>query len=299
MMFDRPNSTLEELYLENYEIVPVEPLHAVKGHITNLYEEIPYHLDRKEKTLFEEAIKTSFAGKEAKRGCDYRKSLIDCTAFLRYKIDPEYHELLQQLCEIQEICYGNELQRTVASIYRFLNLTFVHAVSVHKLLGKPRSLTSRKLFGQYFHSLCIHAPELYRITSLTSINAEDEERSFTFFKGTATSSNHHPENVIRNAFIRLQVREDYLDQTTYNGNVMHKVTTSKNKNLVMGVRKDTELEYEFISNHPRLYQSHLERISDYLLLDDSWEKKQSGVVFKDVSKIYENTQKAHFRYIFI
>ena len=31
MMFDRPNSTLEELYLENYEIVPVEPLHAVKG----------------------------------------------------------------------------------------------------------------------------------------------------------------------------------------------------------------------------------------------------------------------------
>lgn len=188
LMFDRPDSTLKELYLQDYEIVPVEPLHAVKVHITNLYEEIPEHLNRDEKLIFEEAIKTSFAGKEAKRGCDYRKSLIDCTSFLRYKIDPEYHELLQQMCEIQEICYANEFQRTVTSIYQFLNLTFIHAVSVHKLLGKPRALTSRKLFGQYFHSLCIHSPELYRITSLTSVNAEDEELSFTFFKDTATPS---------------------------------------------------------------------------------------------------------------
>ena len=117
LMFDRPNSTLEELYLEDYEIVPVEPLHAVNGHIINLYEEIPGHLNRDEKVIFEEAIKTSFAGKESKRGCDYRKSLIDCTSFLRYKIDPEYHELLQQMCEIQEICYGNELQRIITSIY--------------------------------------------------------------------------------------------------------------------------------------------------------------------------------------
>ena len=63
----------------------------------------------------------------------------DCTSFLRYKVDPELHELLQQMCKIQEICYANEFQRTVTSICRFLNLTFIHAVSDHKLLGKPRA----------------------------------------------------------------------------------------------------------------------------------------------------------------
>ena len=29
--------------LKNYEIISCEPLHDVKGHIINLYEEIPYH----------------------------------------------------------------------------------------------------------------------------------------------------------------------------------------------------------------------------------------------------------------
>ena len=95
LMFDRPDSSLKELYFQDYEIVPVEPLHAVKVHITNLYEEIPEHLNRDEKLIFKEAIKTSFAGREAKRGCDYRKSLNDCTSFLRCKIDAKYHELLQ------------------------------------------------------------------------------------------------------------------------------------------------------------------------------------------------------------
>ena len=67
----------------------------------------------------------------------------------------------------------------------------------------------------------------------------------------------------------------------------------------MGNRKNSVIDHDFIADNPYLYQSHLERISDYLLLDDSWEINQKGVVFKDVSKIYENTLKHHFRYVFI
>ena len=94
-----------------------------------------------------------------------------------------------------------------------------------------------------------------------------------------------------------------MEQTTYTGNVVHKVTTSKHKNLIMGNRKDSVIDHDFISDNLYLYQSHLERISDYLLLDDSWEINQKGVVFKvlylNVSKIYENTLKHNFRYVFI
>lgn len=53
-------------FLESYEVLPVEPLHTITGHIKNLYQELPTHLPAKEKKKFNEAIELSFAGKEVK-----------------------------------------------------------------------------------------------------------------------------------------------------------------------------------------------------------------------------------------
>ena len=39
--------TAEYLILNIYKILPCEPLHHVKGHMNNLYEEIPYHTHNK------------------------------------------------------------------------------------------------------------------------------------------------------------------------------------------------------------------------------------------------------------
>ena len=89
---------------------------------------------------------------------------------------------------------------------RLYNLTFIHAMEIKKLIGKTKHLTTRKMHGQYYHALIVHAAQQMRIVSLSSVNAENEERSFNFLKTvSASSSNHHPENVLTNAFIRLQV----------------------------------------------------------------------------------------------
>ena len=42
-----------------------------------LVEELPYHLNKQEKTLFEDAVVASFSGNGCKRGSDNRLSLID------------------------------------------------------------------------------------------------------------------------------------------------------------------------------------------------------------------------------
>ena len=49
---------------------PCESLHCITNHIKNLHEELPYHLNKQEKKLFEDAVIASFSGKECKTGSD-------------------------------------------------------------------------------------------------------------------------------------------------------------------------------------------------------------------------------------
>ena len=87
LLFGSASLNLEEFNLDNYEILPVEPLHTITGHAKNLYAEIPFHLSKEERKLFETAVNASFSGKDVKRGADYRKSLIDLVLFLDGKIN--------------------------------------------------------------------------------------------------------------------------------------------------------------------------------------------------------------------
>ena len=51
-------------FLHQYEVLLVEPLHTIIGHIKNLYQELPWHLSAREKKKFDEAVELSFGGKE-------------------------------------------------------------------------------------------------------------------------------------------------------------------------------------------------------------------------------------------
>ena len=211
LLFDSEKYKMEEIGMESYEVLPVEPLHTIKEHIKNLFQEIPRHLNKSERALFERGLEVVFAENQLKRGCDYRKALLQLSLYIDGKIDSRYCDLLLSLCEIQEIFYSNE--RTPALVLHLYNLTFMHASTMVHLLKTPIALTERKLFGQYFHALVCHAPQQFRVMGLPSSNAEDEERMFQFLKSAATwTSNHHPDNVLSNAFIRLQIRDDYADQ---------------------------------------------------------------------------------------
>eukprot|EP00111_Clytia_hemisphaerica_P014566 TCONS_00042871-protein len=55
-------------------------------------------------------------------------------ALLRNKIDPDFYNLLLQIIEIQEIIYLNEVHRTNAKVFRYLNQSFLHLVAMEELM---------------------------------------------------------------------------------------------------------------------------------------------------------------------
>ena len=80
-------------------------------------------------------------------------------------------------------------------------LLFIH------IKDNLKSLTSRKLFGMYYHSIVKHAPIQFRLFSGRTANTEKEEAMFTATKkDTNNSSNFHPNNVMKNIIIQAQAR---------------------------------------------------------------------------------------------
>ena len=68
--------------LNNYEVLPNEPMHDIAGHWKNLLEEIPHHLSKTEKTLFQ-SISMIGLNKDTKRAVDYCKTAINFSIHLK------------------------------------------------------------------------------------------------------------------------------------------------------------------------------------------------------------------------
>ena len=85
LFFPEPEVSPEKLLSESYEILPCEPLHDVKGHILNLFEEIPYHVTNKKEKLLQKTIDYVMGGMNCNRGVDYRW-LIQLVALSRDKL---------------------------------------------------------------------------------------------------------------------------------------------------------------------------------------------------------------------
>ena len=46
MFFSQPLATFLDINIPSYKCLPCEPLHCITNHIKNLYEELPYHLNK-------------------------------------------------------------------------------------------------------------------------------------------------------------------------------------------------------------------------------------------------------------
>jgi len=119
------------------------------------------------------------------------------------------------------------------------------------------------MFGRYFHSLTCHAPLLYRIICLRSLNTEMQERMFGQCKAiTRSTSNQHSDHVIPNIMIRIQEAQKAHSSTLANlkaqESEVHKLA------LVLGPKKNTIIPKAWITHSAVPYQAHLERISDFL-----------------------------------
>lgn len=59
-----------------YEVLPTEPLHYIKEHISNVVTEIVAHLSDEEKALCEKEVEVVAWTKDQLRGSDYREMSI-------------------------------------------------------------------------------------------------------------------------------------------------------------------------------------------------------------------------------
>ena len=264
-----------QLDLINYEILANEPMHDIAGHWKNLVEELPYHLNKNEKKLFKDIVSLTL-NKETKRAVDYRETALNLCINLKGKVNIDIYSIIQTGCEIQEMIYALQEERNVAMILRCHLKCYIHSHLLISLIGnKPKSLTKRKIFGKYFHAISRHAGKQLRIVCGKSAHAEQEERNFNLMKSiTKLTSNHHPNNVIMNLWIRLQAREILYEKV----NTYQRENTKIQKlNDLLPAKKNTTISFHHIQSYPDEWQAFLETmIPDYLTERGVWWKEEEN-----------------------
>ena len=206
LLQDSLTATLESLHLGNYEISPTEPLHDLKGHLTNIIEE---SLTITSGSMHEviTAVKRTVLWKDTIQCSDLRKAVIYNIIKLN-DINPNAPstQLYRSAVEISYLFYTHDSVRTPKTILCLHNRAFLHAHQCTVLFSSPQTVTRRKMFGRYFHSIACHAALMFRIVSLRSLNTEQHERIFQQAKGILRdTTNHHVEHVIPNIIQRLQL----------------------------------------------------------------------------------------------
>ena len=188
------------------------------------------------------------------------------------------------MVEITEILCSDNTKRSSQTVFWLHNLAFINRKLCTEVFHDPKTMTRRKMFGRYFHSLTSHAPVLYRIVSLRSVNAEMQQRMFGQCKSiTKATSSQRPNHIITNILLHLQEEaEAHLSNTkslkTQEGEIkrLAKAPNSKHKTII---------PKQWLQQSPLQYQAHLERISDFLVSGPGnwWREVDNGIEFFDVS----------------
>ena len=280
-----PTQMLSDMNLDHYTILDCEPLHDLKGHIQNIFDELPKLLN---KTLSVEvkAVLDTDLGKDMKTGGDYRLASIHLLALLQ-KRTPQHEilHLIQTLVEISEIFYADDSKRSPRSVLRLYNLTWVHFQLCCKLFQRTNNVSHQKMFGIYMHALTMHAPPQYEIVCMKSTNSEHEERLFGQAKNMVhMATNRKPTTVIPNVLLRLQARQKRGDLYKAHNDSSSKI--SRNFREMKFTKLNTTITHDFISRCTASWQAHLTRISLFLLPGKGvwWKNTQDGYEFMDGSE---------------
>lgn len=176
LLVDNPCGDIEALHLESYSINDFEPLHAIKGHLVNLFAELPCLLPSTVKHETDQLLATCLRKKIT--GAYLRATAILLCQFLTGKVSSEIQALLDTIVRIAEISYLLEQRRTPRIVLQLYNVTWYHHELLQHLIPTPTILTRSKLFGSYLHDISWHAAPQFELVSLRSCNTEFEEWLF-------------------------------------------------------------------------------------------------------------------------
>ena len=284
LLLNTPQVQLKDVNLQRYCILDCEPLHDIKGHLMNLFTELPYAITdtnlRKEVSQLLDLV----VPKEKPTGGNYRRAAIKLFALLKGKANDNICTLMSTIIEISEILYSNEDKRNT-TILRLHNLTWLHYELCKDLFTSLHKLGQQKFFGLYLHAITCHAPKQYEIMCLISCNAENEERLFGQAKAIAlNTTNRQPSNILPTIIMRLQVKlqqNEMFKSQNQQCNAINRDARSVHK------PKNTQLSVQFLNSRLDSWQAHLEDLSCYLIEGENvwWRWKDQGetVEFFDVN----------------
>ena len=119
------------------------------------------------RSSLKQVITASYNGKEAKKEADHRENLVYVCIWLMNTLPDHFSTtMFLSMLEIQEILYSPDKNINCILILHLYLRTFVFPmmIKIH-LQGRLKTITERKFFGTYYHSLTRHAAEQYRLFS--------------------------------------------------------------------------------------------------------------------------------------
>ena len=277
-----PTQDLQQTTLSKYEILSSEPLHDLKGHFSNLLNEIPSLLEGNVHTQCVNLIAAKIRQKVS--AADIRTTMIALYAiFQKADISPDVLNLAKTAVKISEILYSSDEKRTPKQLLSLYNTAWLHMELCKKLLPQPHCSSRRKFYGTYLHALTKHAPLQLEIVCQKSINSENQERLFgQGRKAAEMASNRHSENIISTALLRLQAKKE-------TGKMLHSVNEADSQvsRAAATIRTCTSsastFKKTFVAERQHSWQAHLERISPFIVHGEGvwWEQDEAAYYFRD------------------
>ena len=129
-----------------------------------------------------------------------------------------------------------------------------------------KQMSTRKFYENYCHKITSHASHHIqnRLISSRSANTEEQERVFNSINNiTRMTSSYHPDHVIGNVFIQVQAEKDLKSLQPSISDTQEAHVTKLASSLPKF--ENTVIPNQMLTRNPRVWQAHLERISDFLL----------------------------------
>jgi hypothetical protein len=259
LMFS-PESSLDDLHLHEYEVLPFEPLHDLKGYLGSTLRKLPSviqdgRLKRDVSTYLDSVWKKAHL-----YGSDLREALIE-VAYL-FVNSPEtaatntVRKYVICLVEISKILYSLDESRSPKQCLQFYNCAFM----VHEF---HLELFGSAMTTQYFHALLLHGPQQHEVVCSRSVNAESEERLFKSAANAAKCTDRKPENMLPNVLKRLQVKRESKAGPVHS---IHEQNSRIGKRAAdLPKYTGTVFVPEWVKKRPFAWQAHLKRIAHFLI----------------------------------
>ena len=175
-------------------------------------------------------------------------------------------------------------------------------MTLKEVIGNPKCLAERKLYGRYWHSITVHAAKQSRIISMKSTNTEEEERHFNNLQGVTKLPNWRPGDIITPSLVLLQAEQKLAESKSATSPVkMQELKISKYYSTLPPF-PNTIIPNRYIIRNPKEHQAHLESISYFIACGEGewWHQVLSGVEFYDgpdeTNKRPQGPTLHHFRF---